>query len=123
MPEKPASKFQVPFVSGKYIIPLLFISAVTLILIFAPAHFAGLLSKEGFPMMTFWIVMCIVTCYSFLRNFSLIPVLGLVSCFYLMAQESYTNWLRFLIWLIVGLIIYFLYSYNHSRLANESKQH
>ncbi len=123
MPEKPASKFQVPFVSGKYIIPLLFISAVTLILIFAPAHFAGLLSKEGFPMMTFWIVICIVTCYSFLRNFSLIPVLGLVSCFYLMAQESYTNWLRFVIWLIVGLIIYFLYSYNHSRLANESKQH
>jgi amino acid transporter len=123
MPEKPASKFQVPFVSGKYIIPLMFISAVTLILIFAPTHFAGLLSKEGFPMMTFWIVMCIVTCYSFLRNFSLIPVLGLVSCFYLMAQESYTNWLRFLIWLIVGLIIYFLYSYNHSRLANESKQH
>ncbi len=123
MPEKPASKFQVPFISGKYIIPLMFISAIVLILIFAPSHFTRLISVEGFPMMIFWIVMGIVTVYSYLQNFSLIPVLGLVSCFYLMAQESHTNWLRFLVWLIVGLVIYFLYSRNNSRLAKESEQH
>ncbi len=121
MPDKPASKFQVPFVSGKYIIPVLFMTAITLIIIYAPGHFIGLLSVEGFPMMIFWIVMGIVTVYSFLRNFSLIPVLGLVSCFYLMAQESHTNWLRFLVWLVIGLLIYFLYSRNNSRLANESQ--
>ncbi|HEX8277483.1 MAG TPA: amino acid permease C-terminal domain-containing protein [Segetibacter sp.] len=45
------------------------------------------------------------------------PVLGLISCFYLMAQESHTNWLRFLIWLGVGLIVYFTYGFRKSKLA------
>jgi len=116
MPDKPVSKFNVPYLSGKYIVPVLFVVAVTLLLIYNPSHFASLFSLEGFPMLLFWVVMSIVTVLSFLRNFSLIPVLGLISCFYLMAQESYSNWLRFLIWLAVGLVIYFLYSRGHSRL-------
>ena len=116
MPDKPLSKFNVPYLSGKYIVPVLFVIAVTLLLIYNPSHFASLFSLEGFPMLLFWVVMSIVTVLSFLRNFSLIPVLGLISCFYLMAQESYSNWLRFLIWLAVGLVIYFLYSRGHSRL-------
>ncbi len=120
MPDKPESKFQVPFISGKFIVPILYALAIVLILFFVPSHFTGLLSIEGFPMILFWIVISIVTYYSFMRNFSLIPVLGLVSCFYLMAQESHTNWLRFLIWLVTGLIIYFLYSKNNSKLANNA---
>ena len=120
MPDKPESKFQVPFISGKFIVPILYALAIVLILFFVPSHFTELLSIEGFPMILFWIVISIVTYYSFMRNFSLIPVLGLVSCFYLMAQESHTNWLRFLIWLVTGLIIYFLYSKNNSKLANNA---
>ena len=119
MPDKPESKFKVPFISGKYIIPAMFLMAVIVIGLYAPQHFLGLLSKEGFPMIIFWVVISIVSVYSFMRNFSLIPVLGLVSCFYLMAQESHTNWLRFLLWLLIGLAIYFLYSRNNSRLAKE----
>lgn len=118
LPDPPESKFKVPFVSGKYIIPFLFMVAIILILIFVPTHFPGLLTLEGFPMMLFWLVAGIVSYFSFLRNFSLLPVLGLISCFYLMAQESHTNWIRFLIWLLVGLAIYFLYSHKHSKLSN-----
>ena len=69
------------------------------------------------PQWIFLIVAVIITFYSFKNSFSLIPVLGLISCFYLMAQESHTNWYRFLIWLVVGLVIYFLYSSHNSRLA------
>ena len=69
------------------------------------------------PQWIFLIVAVIITFYSFKNSFSLIPVLGLISCFYLMAQESHTNWYRFLIWLVVGLVIYFLYSRHNSRLA------
>lgn len=116
MPDKPASKFNVPYLSGKYIVPALYLLAVTLLLVYSPSHFVSLFSLEGLPMLLFWIVMSLVTVLSFIRNFSLIPVLGLVSCFYLMAQESYTNWLRFVIWLAIGLVIYFLYSHGHSRL-------
>jgi basic amino acid/polyamine antiporter, APA family len=116
-PENLETKFKVPFVNGKYIIPGLFIIAVACVAIFAPTHFADLFRKEGVPMLAFWLVAAIVSVYSFIKEFSLIPVLGLISCFYLMAQESHTNWLRFVIWLVVGLTIYFLYGRWNSKLA------
>lgn len=71
----------------------------------------------NFPQWLFAIVAVIFTILTFIKKFSLLPVLGLISCFYLMAQESHTNWLRFLIWLIIGLIVYFLYSYRNSKLS------
>jgi amino acid transporter len=114
---KAASKFKVPYVNGKYIIPVLFIVSVALIVNYAPQHFVNIFSLEAFPMLLFWIVAASVSAFSFKNSFSLIPVLGLISCFYLMAQESYTNWLRFLIWLSVGLIVYFSYGIRKSKLA------
>ena len=114
---KPASRFKVPYANGKYIVPGLFVLAITLIAIYDPTHFSGIFTTEGFPMVIFWIVAIIVTVLSYVKEFSLIPVLGLISCFYLMAQESHTNWFRFLIWLVLGLLIYFSYGYRNSRLA------
>ena len=72
-------------------------------------------------MMLFWLVLILVSLQTWRKQFSLIPVLGLLSCFYLMAQESHTNWLRFLLWLLVGLVVYFLYSRQHSKLANKNR--
>ncbi len=72
---------------------------------------------RNFPQWIFLIIAILFTVLTFVRNYSLIPVLGLISCFYLMAQESHTNWLRFLIWLVVGLVIYFFYSYKNSKLS------
>jgi APA family basic amino acid/polyamine antiporter len=111
------AKFKVPYVNGKFIIPALFIISVALIAKYAPAHFVNIFSKEGFPMLLFWIVAALISIFSFKNSFSLIPVLGLISCFYLMAQESHTNWLRFLIWLAVGLVVYFSYGIRKSKLA------
>lgn len=116
-PKRPQSKFRVPYMNSKYIIPALFLISVVLIARYAPEHFKNLFREEGIPMLVFWIVAAIISVLSFLKNFSLIPVLGLLSCFYLMAQESHTNWYRFLIWLVIGLCIYFTYGYKNSRLA------
>jgi basic amino acid/polyamine antiporter, APA family len=118
---RPESKFRVPHVSGKYIIPALFLAAVALVFIYAPDHFYNIFSKEGFPMAIFWIIAALIVVLTFVKNYSLIPVLGFTSCFYLMAQESHTNWLRFLIWLVIGLVLYFTYGYKNSRLARESR--
>lgn len=117
MNDRPVSKFRVPYINGRYIIPALVIAAIALIAVYAPGHFKELFTRDGFPMLLFWIVAIIVTVYSFLRSFSIIPVFGLISCFYLMAQETYIVWIRFLAWLIIGLFIYFLYSYKNSKLA------
>ena len=80
-----------------------------------------LFKKEGLPMLIFWVVATVISVLAYTRDFSLIPVLGLLSCFYLMSQESHTNWYRFLIWLGIGLIIYFLYSRHNSKLGKESR--
>ena len=122
MKDRPDSKFKVPYANGKFIIPALLAAAISIIAIYAPEHFTNIFTRDGFPMLLFWIVAIIVTVYSFLRSYSIIPVMGLISCFYLMAQETYIVWIRFLAWLVIGLIIYFFYSYKHSKLSPGYKQ-
>ena len=118
-PDRPESRFKVPYVNGKYIVPVLLFSSMVFIGIKIPGYYTDLMTIETLPMVAFYIVAVIVAIYSYLKNFSLIPVLGMLSCFYLMAQEHHSNWLRFLIWLGAGLIIYFLYGYRNSKLAKK----
>ncbi|MDF2384117.1 amino acid permease [Nostoc ellipsosporum NOK] len=114
--DTPPSKFKVPYINSQYIIPALYILAIALILANHPTHFQEILTVEAFPMILFWLIVTVMTVLSFTKKLSLFPVLGMISCFYLMAQEHHSNWLRFLIWLGLGLIIYFLYSRRHSKL-------
>ncbi len=46
----------------------------------------------------------------------LFPALGMISCSTLMAFLPAQTWWRFLIWLAIGLVVYFLYSKQHSKL-------
>lgn len=46
----------------------------------------------------------------------LIPVLGVVSCLYLMLNLQSMTWMAFVIWNGIGLLVYFGYSYHHSRM-------
>jgi len=47
----------------------------------------------------------------------LVPSLGAVSCLYLMVSLPAMTWARFVLWLLLGLAIYFGYSRRHSQLA------
>lgn len=114
------SQFKVPYLNGKWIIAMMLVGAILLIAVYVPGYFTSLLKPEGVPMILFWLVAIVTSIYTFIRNFSLIPVLGFVSCFYLMAQESHTNWLRFLVWLVAGLMVYILYGQRHSKLRNRA---
>lgn len=116
---RPASKFRVPFINGKYIVPTLFILAASVTAYAIPSYFSTMFTPEGIPMIIFWLVALIISILTFVQAFSLLPVLGLTSCFYLMAQESHTNWLRFGIWLAIGLVIYFLYGRRNSHLRSQ----
>jgi APA family basic amino acid/polyamine antiporter len=49
----------------------------------------------------------------------LIPVLGIVACFYLIFGLPWITWIRFAVWLLIGMVIYFSYGYKKSRIRQE----
>ncbi|MFO7694277.1 MAG: amino acid permease [Vicinamibacterales bacterium] len=51
-----------------------------------------------------------------------LPALGVLSCLYLMLSLSIVTWVRFLVWLDVGMMIYWLYGRTHSPLANSAER-
>src|SRR3954467_13571119 len=48
-----------------------------------------------------------------------LPLIGVVFAIYLMSDLPWTTWVRFVVWLIVGLLIYWLYGYKNSRLRTD----
>jgi APA family basic amino acid/polyamine antiporter len=112
-------KFRIPYINAKWIVPVLFIAGMAFFWKPMTAMFSEENSHEKFPFMLFILLTAALTVLSFVKNLSLIPVLGLLSCFYLMTELGYTNWLRFLVWLLIGLVIYFTYGYKNSRLGKE----
>jgi len=45
------------------------------------------------------------------------PMISIVTCLYLMLQLPRLTWIRFGVWLVLGLVVYFLYGIRHSRLG------
>jgi len=72
--------------------------------------------ESNIPTWIFIVVCVILTIQSFRKNLSLIPLLGLVSCLYMMSEIGYSNWRGFFIWLVIGLVLYFSYGYKNSKL-------
>ena len=44
------------------------------------------------------------------------PALAVLSCAFLMTQLPWVTWVRFFVWLAVGLVLYFAYGFWHSKL-------
>ena len=74
------------------------------------------LFKHKIPMWIFLISLLCFAVWSWRQNLSLIPLLGLVCCLYMMAELSVWNWIYFTCWLLIGLSIYFGFSYRNSKL-------
>lgn len=74
-------------------------------------HFA-----HKIPTWIFIVFTVFITIVAVMKNLSLIPLLGMLSCLYMMSQVELRNWIAFVIWLGIGLLIYFLYSRRNSKL-------
>ena len=79
------------------------------------------LFKHKIPMWIFFGICVVITYFCITQNLSLIPVLGLLSCLYMMCELGISNWIGFGIWLIIGLVVYFLYGFHHSKLNEKNK--
>ncbi|UEG49188.1 amino acid permease [Ferruginibacter lapsinanis] len=65
----------------------------------------------------FWLLMIGLAIITIVKNYSLIPLMGVSTCLYLLTGMTKANWLWFGGWLLLGLIVYFMYGYKKSKLA------
>ncbi|GAB3948909.1 hypothetical protein GCM10028805_24340 [Spirosoma harenae] len=108
------SKFRVPYVNGKYLVGVSFILMIGYIL--STGDFLPMIVEK--PLVAvFWIVWATLSVLAFQNNFSLLPILGILTNLYLMTELGVTNWVIFLVWLAIGLVIYFSYGFRKSKLA------
>ena len=126
MPDRPVSKFKTPYINSKYIYPIALIAVFAFWMIQYMDVFKVYLGidkgmdtaliREAVPHYLFIAMLLVLAVLAFRKNLSLIPLLGLLACGYLLSESGATNWERFFIWLLVGLICYFLYGNKHSKL-------
>ncbi len=108
-------KFKIFYINSRYTVPILWI-AFFVVLTYYQFPIKTIISYLTWPHIIFIIVAITVSIIAIVREWSLIPLLGLLTNLYLMAELGVTNWMRFLIWLVIGLSIYFTYSLRHSKL-------
>jgi amino acid transporter len=137
--KKEAGRFHLPYINGKFIFPLIVISAILFISIQFPDYWGSFtdfdfsknpdfvqgklsfmdLATAPLSLLIFWVVLVLLCVAAFVKQYSLIPLLGLSTCLYLLTGMTKTNWAWFLGWLMLGLIVYFLYGKNHSKLNQQ----
>lgn len=122
-PELPR-KFHVPYYSGRYVMPALYLAVMAWLGLaerqWVHEHVNPLVSVESVPNFIFFVVFALMAIFSYIRRLSLIPVLGILTCLYLMAQIHVHQWIGFSVWLVIGLVLYFSYGYRNSKLAGAS---
>jgi APA family basic amino acid/polyamine antiporter len=113
-------KFKVPYINGNIIVPALFLITIAYIAYYkqdwAHEEVNPFTKIDAIPMFIFFVVFGWMTFLTIKKSLSLIPVLGILSCLYLMAQIHVKNWIGFTVWLAIGLVIYFAYGIKNSKL-------
>src|SRR5690606_21629126 len=125
-------KFKTPYINSQIVFPLLVVLAITLTYIYNKDVLINfVLSRpevgsdqsalnvflHNVPMWLFVVITAVLLVLCVRKKYSLIPVLGLVCCLYMMSQIELKNWIGFMIWLVIGLVVYFTYGYKNSKLA------
>lgn len=116
---KPAEKprFQIPYVNSRWILPFIYILFVYLFRDRALQITAdAALPFQDVLFMLFLFLAFLIVVVSVVRKLTLIPVMGLLCCLYLMVEIPAQSWIVFIFWMLIGLAIYFMYGYNKSKL-------
>jgi amino acid transporter len=114
------NSFHMPKINGQWIVPALF-----LILIYGYSErisSAFSINNSGGEIMflIFLMITAVITIITFLKKLSLIPILGMLCCLYLMIEIPPKSWLVFFGWMSFGLMIYFAYGRRKSKLVQKS---
>jgi amino acid transporter len=115
-------KFRIPYVNSKFIFPLVCIATIVIIQYYLPTYFVETFDFSGdklasnITLVVFFILCGVMAVLAFMKNLSLIPLLGLISCCYLLTGMAVSNWKWFGVWLLIGLCVYFVYGFWNSNL-------
>jgi APA family basic amino acid/polyamine antiporter len=112
-------KFSIPYLNGKYIIPLFFLLFLLMFRHRVQDAFMNL-NAESYQEILFLLFLSVaftISIFTFIRNYSVIPVLGVLFCLYLMIEIPAKSWMVFFGWMGLGLAIYLVYGRRKSKLA------
>ncbi|MBM3922549.1 MAG: amino acid permease [Sphingomonadales bacterium] len=123
--EKKEGQFNLPYINGQFIVPALVLVFFYLTSERMIDYFSMRLEQGGYPLLYLLFFLgalalttltILVSIYSIAKKPSLIPVLGMISCLYLMIEIPTISWSWFFAWMGVGLILYFSYGFRNSKL-------
>jgi amino acid transporter len=140
---KTPGKFHLPYINAKLVYPIAVLLTIAFIFIKVPHYFTELFNGDftdysdatnasdylfqtdavKIATIIFWLLAIVLSVISFVKNVSLIPLLGLTFCLYLLTGMSGTNWKWFFIWFAIGLVVYFMYGYRKSKLSLPRSAH
>ncbi len=119
-------RFRVPYYNCRIYLPIVWILLFIVLFIFDSQWITNLfyaidfsswdILKPQIPYLIFVGFAITLTIVGIVKKLSLIPMMGLLTNLYLMTELGITNWMRFIVWLIIGLALYFLYGKKFSRL-------
>jgi amino acid transporter len=111
--------FRLPYINGRFIVPALFFAFVYISRDRIQHDFKNMGSDnlQEVLFMLFIALGAVISMMTFIRKLSFIPVMGVLFCSYLLIEIPAKSWIWFLVWMLVGLSIYFLYGYRKSKLS------
>lgn len=115
------AKFKVPYINGRYTFPFVYVALFYYIISTRPEmfHWGTDVLGEQIIVLGYFAFMTLVLVFTLIKQWSLIPLLGATTCSYLMTELGAVNWTRFGIWLLLGLIVYFVYGRRRSALNTQ----
>ena len=114
---KEPGKFRLPYINGRFIVPILFGLFIYLFRTRISTIFEVELTAEVVLFLIFLMLASVLTILTIIKKYSVIPILGVLFCTYLMIEIPADSWGYFFLWMALGLIIYFIYGYHKSKLA------
>ena len=138
--DKIAGRFHLPYINGQYIFPLIIAAAIITAYMLSNSYFINIfnfdfsanedylankktlmdLATPNISLIIFWLSAILLAVFAFIKKYSLIPLMGVITCMYLLTGMSKSNWVWFIGWLALGMIFYFMYGYRKSKLAGKN---
>ena len=121
-------KFKIPYINAGYVMPPLYLAVLfAFVYLFESPVSATLFGPDPgrFPLpnpvtpYVFLLVFSALVYGSVRWRWSLVPVLGVSTCVFLMAEVPLKSWALFSVWLLAGLVIYFSYGVKKSKLNGD----